>query len=261
MATAKQRPSPRSALRLLQLLQILADNPNGQSLAALAKKMTPPTPKSSVLNLLRSLTANRFVEQNENGYRLSQQSFQLASAILAHREFPEIAKPTIRKLVDTTGETAMIAVLSEKRDSIVYIDKVESRSSLRFSATIGDQRPLYCTAGGIAFLAFAKAEWVRDYLRDIKFRPLTERTTQSRKKLQEAIAATHSSGVAVTYDQATDGVTGIAVPIFDSSQDMIATLILAAPSVRISERIDELSQALRATGMEISRMMGAKPIA
>lgn len=257
MTAAKQRPSPRSTVRLLQLLQMLADHPEGLSLATLSRRMTPPTPKSSVLNLLRSLVSNAYVEQVDNGYRLARQSYRLASSILAHRTFPEVAKPMIRKLVAATGETALIAVLSDRQDSIVYIDKVESPSSLRFSATIGDRRPLYCTAGGITFLAHQKPQWIKQFLNKARLQPLTKNTLQSKRRLLEAIENARKTGVALTHDQATDGVTGIAVPIFDSSNEIIAALVLAAPSARISERLAELSQLVRTTGSDISAVMGA----
>jgi len=258
-ATKQQRPTPRSAVRLLQLLQMLADNPDGQSLASLSKQMKPPTPKSSVLNLLRSLVANRFVDHVDGIYRLGQQSYQLASAILAHREFPEVARPIIKRLVETTGETVLIGVPSSERDAIVYVDKVETRSSLRFAATIGDRRPLYCTAAGIVFLANQPNAFTRDYIRSAKMKPLTDKTIVSKTVLRDAVEQARIRGFAVTHDQATNGATGIAAPIYDSSDEILALLIVAAPTARVGERIEELARAAQTAGAEISRVMGAKP--
>lgn len=257
-ATKQQRPTPRSAVRLLQLLQMLADNPDGQSLASLSKQMKPPTPKSSVLNLLRSLVSNQFVSHVDGMYRLGPQSYQLASAILAHREFPEVARPIIKRLVEATGETVLIGVPSQERDAIVYVDKVETRSSLRFAATIGDRRPLYCTSAGIVFLANQPAEWTQEYIRSAKMLPLTPKTNTSKSALRDAVSHAKEHGFGITRDQGTDGVTGIAAPIFDGSGELIAVLILAAPTARIDERTDELVLATQAAGREISRVMGAK---
>ncbi len=257
-APKQQRPTPRSAVRLLQLLQMLADNPDGQSLASLSRQMKPATPKSSILNLMRSLVANQFVDHVDGIYRIGQQSYQLASAILAHREFPEVARPIIKRLVETTGETVLIGVPSRERDSIVYVDKVETRNSLRFAATIGDRRPLYCTSGGIVFLANQPPEWTRDYIRNVKMQPLTARTIVSKTVLRNAVADARQHGFAQTHDQATNGATGISAPIYDGSGELLAVLVVAAPTARVDERIEELALAAKAAGREISRIMGAK---
>ena len=37
---------------------------------------------------------------------------------------------------------------------MVYVDHVESSQLIRYSGGVGEHRPLYCSASGLAFLSF-----------------------------------------------------------------------------------------------------------
>jgi DNA-binding IclR family transcriptional regulator len=36
---------------------------------------------------------------------------------------------------------------------MTYVDVIDSRNAVRFTVSVGDRRPLYCTAGGRVLLA------------------------------------------------------------------------------------------------------------
>lgn len=248
-----KRPTPRSALRLMQIIEHLARDTKGLGLAALSKEIS--TPKSSALNILRSMVANGYVANVDGQYQLGPESYRLASSILASRRFPEITQPIIAELVKQTGETAVIGQLSEDKRYLVYIAKSETSESLRFSATIGDRRPLHLTAGGLILLAYDKSINLQDYLKfaRLNYRDPDERLSLKAIKLQ--IDAIIETGFAVNSDLGTRGVTGIGAPIFDD-QGIIAALSIAIPSVRVGDRLDAISAAAVQVGREISMLMG-----
>lgn len=250
-----RRESPRSAARILHILDSLAENPGGWTLAALSRELE--TPKSSLLVLLRALTDLQHVAVNNGTYHLGIAAFKLASKIEAKRIFPAVARPILRRIVSETGETAVIGAISEDGLSTVYIDKIESDRALRFSANIGAHRPLYCSASGLVILAFQPKEKTEQYLKSIKLRQLTSNTIVSKRELQDAISKARKEGVAVTRDQATEGVTGFGAPILDGAGHLIATLVLAAPSIRSETRMDLLRDLARNGALEISEIMGA----
>ena len=55
------------------------------------------------------------------------------------------------------------------------------------------------------------------------------------------------------------GVTGTAAPIFDSAGDVQGALIVAAPSSRLQDRLDELARLVREEAAAISRSLGYRP--
>lgn len=248
------RESPRSAVRILQILARLSERPTGWTLSTLSREMD--TPKSSLLVLLRALHTIGYISQTDGIYRLDSECFRLASQILANRHFPEVARSILQQVVEETGETAVIGTLSEDGQSSVYIDKVESASALRFSAKIGDRRPLYSSASGHIMLAFGPPQATESYIKDVKLSPLTGSTITTKQELKKAIAEVRENGVAVTRDQATSGVTGFGAPIYDETGQLIASLVLAAPSARVEAKIAETSELARQAANAISRTMG-----
>ncbi|HKT75928.1 MAG TPA: IclR family transcriptional regulator [Sphingobium sp.] len=252
--SASHRESPRSAVRILQILDKLSDEAQEWSLSSLGRELN--CPKSSLLVLLRALMETGHIQAVGGTYKLDGAAFGLASRILANRNFPEVARPVLREIVAKTGETAVIGMPSEDGQSSVYVDKIESPNALRFSAKIGDRRPLYASASGHVILAFGDSDQSDAYLKSVKVEPLTKSGIASKKDLKQAIDQARDRGVAVTQNQSTDGVTGFGAPIFGETGELIASLVLAAPTSRIEVRVEELCSLARETAARISKIMG-----
>lgn len=245
--------TPRSAERMLRILEALAASDDGRTLAALSKEIE--TPKSSVLNLMRALTQGGYVEHSEGYYRLGPSVFRLASAVLARRRFPEVALPILKRLADATGETAMISEMAQDGREFTYIAKAESRQSLRFAATVGDRRPLYSTAAGLVLLAHMPQAFVQKYLSDTKFEPLTPLTKVTRPAIEAALDDVRRRGYALTTGESTLGLTGIAAPITGSG-GLLSAVVLGLPTERFKERSDEFVAATVKAAQDISAVMG-----
>lgn len=250
-------PPPRSVERVLDILKLLSADADGQTLAQLGQAMR--IPKSSLLNLMRALVLSGHVTHHEGLYHLGPRAFELASGILSRRRFPEVARPILKRLVEISGETALIGVLTDDGEEVTYIDKMESPKALRFAATIGHRRPLYCSSSGRVLLAYQPAARIDAYIRRVKLVRLTEHTMIDRRRLRDEIAAVRRDGVSVTVDQATEGVTGFAAPIFNAAGAVMASVVFAAPSVRVEERIEALCRLARQMGAEITAVMGGVP--
>ncbi|MCK8785932.1 IclR family transcriptional regulator [Roseomonas sp. NAR14] len=251
---------PRSVARVLQLLDRLAAAPEGLSLAALAQALAAP--KTTLLGLLRGLAAAGYASQAGGVWRLGPECFGLAHAILATR--PEAGlgaagHALLERLAETTGESAMLAVLAPDRSAMVYIDKVESRTALRFAATVGDRRPIHCTASGRVMLAWSPPPWPDEYLGRVRLEPLTGRSVTDRRSLRRLVAEVRELGHAVTLGEATEGVAGIAAPVFDARGAVVAGIVLAAPLARAQPRLSGLARQVRQAGRALSRRLGWRP--
>ncbi len=127
---------------------------------------------------------------------------------------------------------------------------------MRFTVSVGDRRPLYCTAGGRVLLAVEPEGEVKAYLRQLKPQALTASTEIDKQKLAEIIAAVRQTGVAQTMDQAADGASGTAAVVRDATGAAIGALIVAAPSSRQHSRGDELAVMVREEAAAISASLG-----
>ena len=97
-------------------------------------------------------------------YRLGPGAFTLAIAALSSRELPELARPFLEDLVERCGETALIGTSATDAPVAVCIDKVESQNPLRYTVSLGERQPLYCSAVGKLFLAYMTPEAQDEYL-------------------------------------------------------------------------------------------------
>jgi DNA-binding IclR family transcriptional regulator len=249
--------SPQSVTRVIQILEALCASPTPVSLAHLSRGLDAP--KSSIAALLRGLAEADFVVAAEGAYRLGPSAFGLGSALLeARRRFQssDLVREGMRRLVNRSGETVLFAVRDTSGATMTYVDVIESRNAVRFAVSVGDRRPLYCTAGGRVLLATASEEEVQHYLEHLEPEQLTANTETNRQRLLEAITAARKNGVAQTVDQASDGVTGTAAVIRDASGSVVGALIVAAPSARLKERGAELAVLVFEEAAAISRSLG-----
>ena len=254
---ARNSSSPQSVTRVIHLLEALCASPKPVSLANLSRELAAP--KSSIAALLRGLAAADFVIVSEGAYRLGPSAFGLGSALSEARrrlQSSDLIRDGMRRLVDRSGETVLFAVRDAGDETLTYVDVIESRSSVRFAASIGDRRPLYCTAGGRALLAALPEKELRHYLERLKPKKLTARTETNKRVLAEAIEAARVTGVGQTVEQASDGVTGTAAVIRDGAGTVIGALVVAAPSSRLQDRRAELVNLVLKEATAVSRSLG-----
>jgi DNA-binding IclR family transcriptional regulator len=229
-------------------------------LAELSRELK--TPKSSLAALLRGLATAGFVVAADGSFRLGPGAFGLGAALLEARrrsQSSELIREGMRRLALRTGETVLYAVRDAEGPTLTYIDIVESKNPIRFAVSVGDRRPLYCTSGGRVLLAAASQDEVRLYLKQLKPERMTPGTEINKGRLATLIASTRASGIAQTWSQTADGVTGTAAPIIDATGATIGALIVAAPSSRLQDRGAKLAKLVIEEAATISKSLGYRP--
>jgi DNA-binding IclR family transcriptional regulator len=249
--------SPQSVTRVIQILEALCASPTPVGLAQLARTLNAP--KSSIAALLRGLTEAEFVVPSDGVYRLGPAAFGLGSALIEARrrlQSTSFVRDGMRRLAERSGETVLFAVRETGADTLTYVDVIESRNAVRFAVSVGDRRPLYCTAGGRALLATLPDEELQSYLQRLNPQRLTEKTETNKDQLAGIVAAARENGFARTVDQTSEGVTGTAAVIRDAAGSVVGALIVAAPSSRLQDRGAELARLVLEEAAAISRSLG-----
>lgn len=249
--------SPQSVTRVIRILEALGASPGPMSLAELARALDAP--KSSLAALLRGLAEEGFVVAVEGVWRLGPGAFGLSSALLEARrrlQSSDLIRDGMRRLAECCGETVLFGVRDEDGETLTYVDVIESQKTVRFIVPVGDRRPLYATAGGRALLAAGPEAELHRYLEKLKPQAFTPETETSKRALADVITVVRDAGVAQTIDQASEGVTGTAAPIRDAAGMVIGALIVAAPSLRLADRLAELKRLVKEEAATISRSLG-----
>ncbi len=263
---SRSRPRPRSeetperlvhrgASRVLKILEFLAQNSDGFTLTELSR--TLGVPKSSLLALLRTFAHHGYLEHQSSGvYRLGPKAVEIGFRSPSERELPALAGPVLLDLMEKSGETVFLGVLAHDPPEIVYIDKVESRQRIRYSASLGERRPLYCTAPGLAVFAFIPNAERNHLLESMNLLPLTERTITDREALLARLDDVRKTGVAISIEGFLVGASAIAAPIFNRHGRAVAACTVVGPTQRLLAQKDRLAEWVRAAGDAVTRSLG-----
>ena len=244
---------PRSALRVMDILQALSVEPEGLTLAKLSDRLK--LPKTSVFSLLRALEAGGYVRSNDGHFTVGDQALKLGANLGQARSFPKCARPVLEWLARETEETILLGVLSEEGHEISYVDVIESEKPLRFAVRIGNRRPLYCTAAGKAMLAFLPNEFRTKYLAQTKFVKFTE-DTSSKDELIAMFPNIRRQGVVVDANGIIDGATGIASACFDEAGLVSCSVTIAGPTTRLLATRARIEQLTLGAAQQISQILG-----
>ncbi len=251
---------PRAPLRSLAILHRLALQPSGQTLSELS--VAVEAPKTSVLALLRALQHGGYVALQGTRYLLGDASLLLATLVMAQKRppdvqhLPEIAQPFLRSLAAKSGETVFVSALAPDTMESVYIARAESAHPIRFMASIGERRPLYSSAGGRTLLAFMSREQQERYLQPLKPVALTKKTLTDKRQIRRMLDDIRKTGIATTSDDTHIGVSAFGTPVYARGGDVVAALILAAPTDRVAPQSAQMISLLRDHAQALSRAMG-----
>jgi DNA-binding IclR family transcriptional regulator len=248
----------RAANRVVDILELLAASRDGMALREVSAQLEAP--KSSLLPLLRALTARGYLEQARTGeYRLGPQALELGAASAARLELADLSRPALAELMRRTGETVFLGTLAADGVSVVYIDKVESDQIIRYSAGVGDRRPLHATSTGKAILAFLPAEQREALLDTLPLARHTDRTVTSLAALRGSLEETRRTGVCVSLDEMVRGASGVAAPIFDRHGRVAGACTIGGPTDRVRPRLRQLAAEVKETARRISSLLGHRP--
>ncbi|CAO3436406.1 IclR family transcriptional regulator [Azospirillum doebereinerae] len=250
---AEQAGGPRSALRVMGILEALAAERTGLTLAKLCDRLQ--LPKTSVFSLLRSLEWGGYVQSDNGRYTLGDQALRLGAAMNQTQTFPNSVRPVLEWLGRETAETVLLAVSVEQGQEIVYVDVIESESPLRFAIRPGSRRPLYCTAPGKAMLAFLPAQFQTSYLERTKFVRFTP-DSLSEAELAALLPEIRRRGIFVDVNSIIDGATGIASPCFDGSGNVSCAITVAGPTARLLEARERIERLVLEAARRMSRILG-----
>jgi DNA-binding IclR family transcriptional regulator len=212
--------------RALTVLAGLAEGPRTlDQLAELAG-----VHKSTVLRLLRTLEAHRFVQRDGvRHYRLGTALFDLAFRALEDRDVRRLVEPALRDLNAATGHTVHLA--SYEGGEVVYIDKFESRHRMRMYSRIGRRAPLSCTAVAKALLAALPLAERRAVAASIDYPPCTANSITGPEAYLAELARVAERGFAIDNAEHEDFINCIAAPIRGTRGEVLAAMSLSVPTM------------------------------
>lgn len=251
-------PAPQSVERIFSILDHLAVERSGDTLAGLARRAAAP--KTSLVGLLAGMLAGGYVARDLHGrYTLGPRMLALAIQVNAKTDLAALARPLLAELVERTGETALIGALAPEGNVAMYIDKVESPNPVRYTVGLGERRELYASAMGKLLLAWMEPGARDAYLRSEKLRAFTPNTITSIRELRADMGRIRAEGIARTHSERVLGASALAAPVFGGRGAFQVGLGLAGPTDRMRVQRVKCERALREAAARLTMLLGGSP--
>jgi DNA-binding IclR family transcriptional regulator len=204
-----------------------------------------------VYRILSTFREHGFLVQNPetNKYELGLKFLEYVTVIQQHLNISDGIYPVMKRLVAETEESAFLTWLDGTEG--VYLEIVESPKSIKFAVSIGSRSPLYSGASNKIMMAFLPEDIQKEII-ERGLHPITNKTITNANELRIDLQHIRLQGWCRSTGEYSDDVTGLAIPLFNAQNNIIASLTLAGPHYRFtSNRVKELLLHLKQKGAEI----------
>lgn len=241
----------KTAGRTLDLFEVFARQRGPLTLSELAQQLGAPV--SSTHALVSTLRARGYVYVLEDRKLIypTKRIHTIGVLIAANDPVIELTLPLLEKLEEQSGETLILG--KRQLDSIIYIEVVESRNSIRYSARPGDTKPLHASAIGKAMLSLLPDDTLLELLSKAALAKATSSTITDPHLLLEDIRTGRERHIFVTRGENVADVMAMAVPIQLGGESF--GIAIAGPMQRMIDKERDcaalLAQARRSlTGLD-----------
>lgn len=228
MSQADERPrGVQSVDRALDVLEVLAARPGTLGVTEIAREVG--LAQGTVHRLLVALVARGWVRQDPGRrYGVGPAAMRLGDA--SQRELGAVAAPALRAAVQSTGETANLAVLEGR--AMVYVAQAPSPHTLRIFAEVGRRVPLHSTAVGKVALAGLQPDAATALLAGRELEPRTPHTLPNVSAVCAELERVREQGYALDDEEQELGVRCVAVPV--PLEGLSVALSVSGPTERMT---------------------------
>jgi len=244
----------KSLDRAMEVFEFLSDT-KGCTLTKLAKDMAQSP--ATVYRVLITLEGRGLVEfdPDDQVWHIGPQAFIIGSRFLRRTSLVDRARPVMRELMETTGETANLGMVQSGH--VLFVSQVETQASIRAFFPPGTLSRLHASGIGKALLAHMDHARLEKMFAGAPLERFTDFTLTSRDELVKDLEITRARGFAIDGEERNLGMRCIAAPIFDIHGEAIAGISVSGPTSRVSEgQVQELSEAVVAAGKDLTAAIG-----
>ena len=261
---ANRRGRPRSTAtqkvkildKTFQIIELFSTELPCWTLAGVTKETgLPKTTAYRILNVLQDkkiLSHDRDSEQ----YRLGPLALQIGRRAMAQIDVCRISRPVLNDLALRTKETALLAMLSPLRDSVICTLQINNNPGSRLMLEDGMRVPMHAGASAKVILAYMPDNEI-DVALSKMLEKLTDKTVTDRTLIENELDRIRNCGYGMSIEEINEGGAAIAMPIFDSSHEVIGSVGIIGPSDRFRKLDTEvMAKYLKDSTAGITRELG-----
>jgi len=239
--------------RAIDLLEYLADKPEGQTISEIAEALKLPT--NSVFRILRTLSAKGYVLQKHKRYEISSKLFALGARAIAEESLFEKITPVMRELRDEFKETIIFGKISGHQG--VILEQMRGLYPVKVVVEVGYNFPLHCSAPAKAIMAFLPEPERDELISHATFEKFTNTTITTKEELLTELEQIKTDGFAFDMEEADLDVRCLSAPIMNVRGYPIAAVWITGPVSRLSrENCQKYAERLKQICDEVSKSIG-----
>jgi DNA-binding IclR family transcriptional regulator len=214
--------------------------------------------KPTVFRILATLQRQKYLllDKSDGRYRLGSVFLTLASSVLGSLNLGALARPHLIELRNSAQATVLLGALLE--DHLVYLDKTEGRGPVRLADDIGWRRdPPHFGMLGMTLMAFLEPSEQERLLSEFPLTAHTLNTITDAALFRQRLAEVRRLGYVLEFEEAIDGVWGVAAPVWNAAGEVVAAVGAALPmSLHSEERVAETVVSVTGCAKSISSDLG-----
>jgi IclR family acetate operon transcriptional repressor len=247
----------QSLTRGLSILECLANAEGGLTLTDISNRTD--LPPSTAHRLLSTLERGGYVYQSgELGrWYVGLASFTVGSSFLASRDWVAQSHPSMRRLMEQSGETANLAILDGTE--AVFIDQVQCRETMRTIVRLGSRVPLHASGVGKALFAALPDEQIEAILKVKGLPRISENTITAPETMWASLRVIRQRGYSFDDEEHLVGTRCVASPIYDEHGEALGAISIAGPVSRLPDtRVRQLGTMVAHVAEDITSKVGGK---
>ena len=235
MRHAPGLPRNQSLERTVLLLRALAAQPEGATIATLARETGLPRPTTG--RLLATLADAGLAERlpDSESWVLGYEIVRLGRAADPYRNLIERAQPHFERLAEDAGESAMLGA-SNRPGTLDVISQVDAGNLVGIGSWVGRSFGLHASAGGKLVYAALRDDELDKLLEDARLERYTDRTLTSAEDLRVEIRRVRRQGYSEAIDELEDGLSSIGVPVAPTLDGVLVSVGVSGPTSRLTAR-------------------------
>jgi len=236
--------------RAAAILKALESNRDGLTIAELS--VATELPRPTVQRIVHSLQKDGLMCNTGRGKRVGLGPELLRLALSVHLDISKVLQPVMDALSGEIQET--VNLLVQNGNMAVCVTQSCFVQELQIAPKIGNELPLHASASGKAILASMPEEHAKKLLGPGRWERRTTNTIIRWDDLVPDLDQVRITGIATDFDEHTDGVAALAVPLSTLCGKLHA-LAVPAPTHRLQQKRLKIERVLRRTKREMDMLI------
>ena len=239
----------RTAHRVTEILNLLAESPDGLTLTEIGNALD--LPKASAFDIVQTLKKAHFLRESSRRYAIGFMAHEVGEAYSKGKDLHGATLPHLEGLADELNMAG--SLVTYERGTLNYVIQHRPIGSIVSPVASSGMDFVHASASGKSLIAFMPEQGLRKALSLLSFKRFTDRTIQNAVDFMEELALIRSRGYAIDDREFNELMTCVSTPIFRCRR-AVATLTLSGLQLAPGE-VPGIAERLLQTARTVSAVL------